>query len=86
MVVYLIGVACEVLVDQVEWVPPEKDVFVVDFSFSVGSEGLVHKSADVELYSRFKAFFLHPLAAVTTSCKAMFTADLLQVLNDLRAN
>jgi hypothetical protein len=85
-IVDLISVAGEVFVYQIKWVPAEKDVFIVDFALAEGSKGLVHEVADIELHCWFETFFLHPVSTVPTGCEAMLSTDLLQILNDLRAN
>lgn len=85
-VVDLVGVAGEMLVDEVERVPAEEDVFVVHLALSEGGKGLVHEVSYVKLYRGLEPFFFHPVSTVAAGREAVIAADLFQVLHDLRAN
>lgn len=82
----LVSRAGEVLVDQVEWVPAEEDVFVVHLALAVGREGFVHEQSNIKVDCRFKTFLLHPLTAVAARGKSLVSAYLAQVLDNFRAD
>ena len=82
--IYLISIASVVFVNQIEWVPAEKNCLIEDFGLSVGSEGLVHKVADVELYRRSESLFFHPLATVASEGN-VFSADSFEFVHDFSA-
>ena len=65
----MVSLSCEVLVDQVEWIPAEENSFVKSFRLSVGCEGLVTELVDVQVNSGLEAFLLHPLAAIACECE-----------------
>jgi hypothetical protein len=65
----VVGLAREVLVDQVERVPAEEDVFVVHLAFAESCKRLVHEEPNIEFSSGFETFFLHPKTSVARSSK-----------------
>ena len=60
------------LVDQVEWIPSEKNALIEGLSLSVCCEGFVHKVADIKLNSWSETFFLHP--GTTVPCEGQLFA------------
>jgi hypothetical protein len=81
----IVSLAHIALVDQVQWVPLEVDIFILSFGLSIGMELLVLHQINVEVNSRLEALLLHPVAAITVELNCII-ADAAQVLNDLRAN
>ena len=85
-IVNVVGTSGEVLVNQIERVPPEKDELILGFAFAIGCESLVHELADVKFNCRLKAFFLHPLATISTCRETLIAADDLQILDNFGTN
>ena len=79
----LVSRAGEVLVDQVEWIPAEEDVFVVHLALAVGREGFVHEQSNIKVDCRFKTFLLHPLTAVAARGETLVTAYFAEILDYL---
>jgi hypothetical protein len=85
-IVDVVSTSREVLVNQIEGIPPKKDEFVLGFAFAIGCKSLVHELTDVKFNCRLKSFFLHPLAAISTRSETLVAADDLQIMDDFRPN
>lgn len=81
----IVSLAHIALVDQVERVPLEVDVFIVSLGLSIGMELLILHQINVEVNSWLEALPLHPVTAIAVKLNCII-ADAAQVLNDLRAN
>ena len=79
----LVSRAGEVLVNQVEWIPAEEDVFVVHLALAIGREGFVHEKSNIKVDCRFKTFLLHPLTAVAARGETLVTAYFAEILDYL---
>ncbi len=83
-VIDMISVSCEVFVDQVKWVPSEKDCLVEWFGLSVGSKCFVVKLANIKFNCWLESFFLHPLPAIPCESELVI-AHLFQFVHNFSA-
>lgn len=81
-VVDMIGLASEVLVDQVEWVPLVVGVLVHVSALTVGDKLLVWNHLQVEVQRWLETFLLHPVATIASELN-LVAADLLELVHDL---
>lgn len=80
----MISASSEVLIDEIEWIPSEKDCLVESLSFTVSSKSLVSKLSDIKVDCRLKAFLFHP--GTTIACKGeRVSTDSFELVDDFSA-